>query len=229
MDNYYERTKSMRKKYLKYFSPGCKILDVGCGEGVLLQYLQDNGYLASGVDTDQKCIQAASARNLSVCNQDAIAFLQQNPDTYHGIIASHTIEHLPIHRLEVFVEACFRCLLEEGVLIVITPNVHTLTGCADFWNDPTHVRPFSLRSLEKLLAGAEFHHIEVGYDRDTTLVMRKDLLHWPLDWLRLITGVACYGIAAQYTELFAIARKRQNNPYYTASTRKSRHVRDKAR
>ena len=207
MGNYYERIKVIRRKYLKYFPAGCKMLDVGCAEGTLIRYLSEEGYVVSGVDSDERHTRVASDRQMSVFKQDAIVFLQGNKAAYEGIVCSHVLEHIPVDRVELFIASCYEALVRGGVLLIITPNVHTLTGCADFWNDPSHVRPFSLWSLEKLLTSAGFRMIDIGYDEDTKHRARKDIIHGAVDMLRLVAGFSCYGKAAFYTEIFAVVSR----------------------
>ena len=74
--NYYERTKAIRTKHLKFFPQGCKILDVGCAEGTLMKYMAERGYsvteafvescydipLAGGVVTISKAVHPSRNR-----------------------------------------------------------------------------------------------------------------------------------------------------------------------
>jgi SAM-dependent methyltransferase len=46
--------------------PGSRVLDVGCGDGELLEALQRDGFDAVGVEIDQELIVAASARGVRV-------------------------------------------------------------------------------------------------------------------------------------------------------------------
>ena len=78
MNYYYNYIRNIRKKYLNYFNMSSKVLDIGCGDGVLMKYLQEEGYSVYGVDTDLQAVTHCVKNNLSVFQKDAISFLQEN-------------------------------------------------------------------------------------------------------------------------------------------------------
>ena len=207
MSNYYDHIRNIRKKYLKYFDVNSEVLDIGCGDGVLMKYLNKEGYSAIGVDTDIDSVVHCRENNLTVFPKDAISFLQENKAAFGGIICSHLIEHIPLDRIDPLINSCYGALIEGGVLLVITPNVNNLGGSANFWNDPSHIRPFTRDSLRKLLTKTGFNIINIGYDKDTKLNTRNDLIHFPLDLFRQLFSVFIYGSAGLYTEVFALAKR----------------------
>jgi len=208
MNYYYNYIRNIRKKYLNYFNMSSKVLDIGCGDGVLMKYLQEEGYSVYGIDTDLQAVTHCVKNNLSVFQKDAISFLQKNKNSFGSIICCHVIEHIPINQIAQFIECCYNTLLNNGILLIITPNVHTLEGTANFWNDPSHIRPYTIPCLEKLLTKAGFEIIEIGYDKNTKIIIRNDLIHFVLDAFRIILGFLCYGKPALYTEINVLARKK---------------------
>lgn len=207
MNSYYDHIRNIRKKYLKYFDVNFKILDIGCGDGVLMKYLIEEGYSAIGADTDIDSVAHCREDNLTVFEKDAISFLQENKSAFGGIICSHLIEHIPLDQIVPLINGCYGALIEGGVLLVITPNVNNLGGSANFWNDPTHIRPFTNDSLRKLLTKTGFNIINIGYDKDTKINIRNDMIHFPLDLSRQLFSIFIYGSAGLYTEVFALAKK----------------------
>ena len=207
MSAYYERIRRVRRKYLRHFDGECRVLDVGCGEGTLMKFLLEEGFSVVGVDRDMVAVGRAVERQLSVEEKDFMVFLRENERSFGGIICSHVIEHIPVGQCEAFIGLCYRALTANGIMVIITPNVHTLSGSADFWNDPSHVRPHTLGSVEKLLSDAGFEVVERGFDRETAFTLRKDVLHLPLDLMRLLYGFICYGKATRFSEIFAVGRK----------------------
>jgi len=131
----YERTKLIRQKYVKYFDKAEPIVEVGFGDGMLMKWMQEQGYAVIGVDRNAQWVARASRRDLRVVESDAVQFLLEHEAKFGGIVLSHVIEHVPVERNEALIEACFRSLMSNGVILIITPNVHTLSGAADFWND----------------------------------------------------------------------------------------------
>ena len=203
----YERTKVIRRKYVKYFDKEKPIVDVGFGDGMFMKWMQEQGYAVIGVDQNPRWIERASSRDLRVVESDAAEFLRENEEAFGGIVLSHVIEHIPVERNESLIEACRRSLMGNGVILIITPNVHTLSGPADFWNDPSHVRAHTLESLRRLLTDGGFEVVDLGFDRDTAFRLRKDPLHFPLDLVRLGLGLVCFGWAGRFSEIFAVGRK----------------------
>jgi SAM-dependent methyltransferase len=207
MSAYDERIRRIRRKYLKYLDRGSRVLDLGCGDGAFMKFLREEGFAVVGVDRDGDAVRRAADRQLTVEEKDFLEFLRENQGGFGGIICSHVMEHIPIEQCEAFIRLCYGALTSKGVIVIITPNVHTLAGAADFWNDPSHVRPFPPASLKRLLTGAGFEVIDQGFDHDTRPALRKDGLHLPLDVLRSVMGRLCYGRAAPFSEVFAVAQK----------------------
>ena len=77
VNNYLERIRKTRKKYLKYFDEKNKILEIGCGNGELMKFFQEEGYSIHGVDASLQAVRHCKRLNLSVFHQDAISFLCQ--------------------------------------------------------------------------------------------------------------------------------------------------------
>jgi O-antigen chain-terminating methyltransferase len=204
---YQDRIRKTRRKYLAYFDKRGKILEIGCGSGELIALFQEEGYSIHGVDVNLQAIRHCHKQNLMASHQDALSFLKQNENTYDGIICSHLVEHIAYNDIDIFFECCYKSLTQKGILIIITPNIHHLGGSASFWNDPSHIRPFTVASLRKLLNKFKYQIIDIGYDKDTKITVKKDLLNLPIDIIRILLGFIIYGHSGFYTEVFAIGEK----------------------
>ena len=204
---YYNHIKQLRTKYLKYFSKETQIIDVGCGDGTFIRLLKENNYSVIGIDSDSSCVQQCRNENLSVFKEDAISFLQKNKKQFGGIICSHLIEHFTQDQLNTFIKSCYGALKKNGSMLIITPNINYLGGNANFWNDPTHVRPLTVSSLKKLISKNKFVISNIGYDRDSKLSIRKNLLHFSIDIIRKLLSIIIYGTDGIFIEIFVIAKK----------------------
>ena len=58
-----------------------------------------------------------------------------------------------------FMSECFRVLKPKGIIYLSTPNFRYFLR--DFYNDPTHVRPFTNVSLRKTVEYYGFKSVEV--------------------------------------------------------------------
>lgn len=79
-----------------WVEPGSRVLDLGCGRGVLLEYLvRTKNVVAVGVDYDLAKISAAIKRGLTVYQGDLESFLAAFPDGHFDrVVCSRTLEEL---------------------------------------------------------------------------------------------------------------------------------------
>jgi len=79
-----------------WVEPGSRVLDLGCGRGVLLEYLvQTKKIHAIGVDFDFDKVAACVKRGLTAYQGDLEAFLREFPDGHFDrVIFSRTLEEL---------------------------------------------------------------------------------------------------------------------------------------
>ena len=65
----------------RWIAPGSRVLDLGCGDGVFLEFLRDQRQVrGTGLEIDQDYITAAIARGLNVIEQDMDEGLGNFPD-----------------------------------------------------------------------------------------------------------------------------------------------------
>jgi methionine biosynthesis protein MetW len=77
-----------------HVAPGCRLLDVGCGDGALMAALRDQKSCdARGMEIDAANVAAAMARGLSVIQGDADTDLADYPDAaFDYAILSQTLQ-----------------------------------------------------------------------------------------------------------------------------------------
>ena len=119
---------------------GMRILDYGCGPGDLLLVAKELGYNIDGVDAHARSVEIARSRGLNVSLGDANS-LEYPDETFDAIILQSVIEHIenPVSVLAVL----RRYIRPGGVLIVSAP-----TPGSHFWDDPTHIRPYTPTSFK---------------------------------------------------------------------------------
>ncbi len=153
----------MRSCWIPYFQ-GCKqVLDIGCGEGVLLELLREAGIGAEGIDIDAESVAKAKSKGLKVEREWAQDYLASRSGVFDGIFLGHIVEHMPGDQLLKFLFDCRQAMKPGGVMIILTPNFqHPNVGNHNFWLDITHQRPYPLLLLEKMYQALGMNVVERG-------------------------------------------------------------------
>lgn len=127
-------------------------LDLGCGRGEWLLWLQERGVTALGVDGNPVMVRHCVARGLNVKHADLLHHLQSLPDHSLRLVTSfHVIEHLPFDVLFVMMREIHRVLVPGGLMILETPNPeNVLVGSHTFYHDFSHRAPITPTSIEFL-------------------------------------------------------------------------------
>lgn len=128
-------------------------LDLGCGRGVWLEVLREQGLVGRGVDLNAAAVQEAQVLGLDVQVGDALAWLQAQPDASALVVSAfHLMEHLPFALRLALVTECARVLMPGGLLILETPNPENIwVATHTFHHDPTHSQPLTPDSLAFLV------------------------------------------------------------------------------
>jgi len=156
------------KFYLPYFAQCRRVLDVGCGNGQLVELLSASGIDALGIDLDTRMVESCREKGLHVIQADLFNYLPQQREQFDGIFSSNVIEHFAIKDALQFLQLAFDALRPGGVLLVATPNPESLiVHLHEFWRDATHVRLYSRSLLEFLFSWAGFQDIEAGANPKT--------------------------------------------------------------
>ncbi len=114
-DRVLRHTRALLAGRLDRLAPAGPILDVGCGEGVLLQALKSRGRVAVGLEQGD---QAARSR-LDVREVEIVDF-DDRPGEWAAVVFWHSLEHLREPRGAVS-RAC-SLLAPSGLLIIAVPN-----------------------------------------------------------------------------------------------------------
>lgn len=158
------RINSIRYKDMLPADKGARLLDIACGAGHFLYFLQKKaGFKNSeGIDISPEQIRLAKeAGLLNLFLGDSIEHLRNNPNGYDLITAHHFIEHLTKDEVLDFLEAVMGALKNGGRIIITTGNVASLFGASHICADFTHEGGFTPRSFKQLLKTIGFKEIDV--------------------------------------------------------------------
>ena len=142
------------------------ILDVGCGTGRLVHFLNKNSYQAYGCDTAKEAISLAKKINQdSKIKWGQASQLPYKNDSFDLITSISVIEHLTKTQVQKFLSEATRVLKSGGFIFFVTPNFSSparlLFGKKWFaYKDPTHINFFTPKSLKLLLAKYGFKNVK---------------------------------------------------------------------
>lgn len=100
------------------FAPEAALLDVGCGEGETVEYLQEKGFLAEGLDISKKMLEKGLARNPGLKLKEGEAdFLDYSSYTFDGVFMECVLSLINM-QTEALHEAY--CVLKKGGFLIIS-------------------------------------------------------------------------------------------------------------
>ena len=142
---------------------GLTALDLGCGRGEWISYLQENGFDAKGVDSSPIMVKQCQAHGLNVQLLDLLMAIRQQSDSSFDLISAlHVAEHLEFPVLYRLVAEAFRILKPNGALVLETPNPENLSvGSHTFYHDHTHRNPLTPSALSFLLGYHGYERLDV--------------------------------------------------------------------
>ncbi|MBN1472206.1 MAG: class I SAM-dependent methyltransferase [Syntrophaceae bacterium] len=163
--SYTQREHVFKKRFSKFLpsSKDAAILDIGCGLGFFLWFLQQGGYTnVVGIDVSPQQIEVAEnhgVKGLQLC--DWKTYLVDKHSQFDFILLDNVIEHL--HKDEI-VEMLARILLSlkpGGRVYVSTPNAGSPFGIAHAFIDFTHEVYFTPASLSQVILSCGFSSVYV--------------------------------------------------------------------
>jgi len=138
--------------------PG-RILDIGCGRGLLLYYLKRQGWKVSGTENNRETCETIEQRFSIPMNPGEAGTYYLPKASFDGVVLWHVLEHLkdPVMALA----EAGRLLKRNGFLIIALPNLESVQ--AKFFKEhwfhlsfPYHLHHFSFSSLKTLAEGNGF-------------------------------------------------------------------------
>jgi len=155
--------------YEKYFSEclpsdsNSAILDIGCGNGSILWWLQNKGFLNSeGIDLNHDQIEIG--KKLGVKNikcGDWRDYLKGKDSLYSVIFLRDVIEHFNKEEVVNLLKQCLKSLKKRGKVIIQVPNAASPFFGRIRYGDFTHELAFTKRSLLQLLKTCSYKKIQI--------------------------------------------------------------------
>ena len=141
----------------EFLAPATRVLDLGCGPGVVIKYLRENfSCPVLGVEPSKVAADfARSEYGLPVYGGTLDDFLRSDGVAEFGvIILHHVFEHLPDPVASL--RALRRRMAKDGVLYVEVPDVSSFSKPVDHFFDAMHLWSFTPATLRATLSRGGF-------------------------------------------------------------------------
>lgn len=116
-ENMENRVHPFLEKFANMLS-GKKVLDIGCGPGVYLEWFRENGLEAMGIDLSDSFIEICSSKGLNVRKMDMEQPLLY-PHSFDGLWAVTSLLHVPKEKVPVVIKEWARLLKPNGILFLV--------------------------------------------------------------------------------------------------------------
>lgn len=139
--DYYSLAKKHRRApYIDYYLGNRRVLDAGCGEGLMLARYSN----WQGIDIDPELVRKCQSKGFQA-EVMSVLNIQFPECSFDGVHAAQMIEHFPPAQALTFLQEASKILKPGGLLLLTTPGIKRV------WNTFSHIRPYPPISLYKLL------------------------------------------------------------------------------
>lgn len=146
------------------------VVDLGCGQGDFLNECRTAGRDARGFDLLEKWASYCRSQGLRAERANVLEGVPLPDASVDVVFAQSVLEHVEPNA---FLREISRVLRPGGRCILSAP-----TPEHQFWDDPTHVRPYTIKAIETLFAMFDYDVIHTNY-------VFAELLGMRLTWNKL--------------------------------------------
>lgn len=153
-----------------WIPPSASVVDLGCGQGDFLDACRTAGREAQGFDLLERWAAHCRDRGLRAAQGNVLEGIPLADASVDVVFAQSVLEHVEPTR---FLTEIARVLRPGGRAILSAP-----TPESQFWDDPTHLRPYTIKAIVTLYEMFGFRVIHSNY-------IFAELLGTKVTWNRL--------------------------------------------
>ena len=169
------KEKHIRYRFIDSLHKGATVLDLGCGDGRFQMRLREYRHDLQFISVDKYDFSdkfPAQTFHKTDITKEALPICSGTVD---AVFCAHVLEHVCSHAL--ILSEVRRVLKPNGSVYIETPSTRSLfipslgiwgrqEGTINFYDDPTHFRPFTRRSLYRIGEKIGIKHIKTGFARN---------------------------------------------------------------
>jgi len=156
---------------------GATILDIGSGKGNHLLGFSRFGLKPSGLDKRPECLEAVCDFDIRACDLEGEPFPFDN-NSFDFVYSKSVLEH--VTNTDNLVGESLRVLKPGGMALMLTPDWRSQR--ASFWDDYTHVKPFTRKGLQNAMRINGFENVECSYFRQLPI-------EWAHPWMGILVAL----------------------------------------
>jgi 2-polyprenyl-3-methyl-5-hydroxy-6-metoxy-1,4-benzoquinol methylase len=123
-----------------------RLLDVGCGDGALLEVATHSGWDAEGTDVASAVVRYAREKRGLTVHHGVVEDLRLVPNSFDVVVLNHVLEHVRDPRATL---THLRDLLKaDGVIRIEVPNVASLSSMTQILQSKCHLKKNRWRHYE---------------------------------------------------------------------------------
>ena len=144
------------------------LLDIGCGRGDQLKAFSEIGYNVSGCDFDIASKEFCLPHDVQILDIEKELISKKN-NSVDVVFSKSVIEHL--NNPEQLLNESLRILSPGGRAVIMCPSWMHM-GWGPFYQDHTHVTPFTLPSLRDIMIKTGFTNVKVYHFRQLPFIWK---------------------------------------------------------
>lgn len=118
---YYAKDRWEHKKGLDLINPAEKVLEIGCGDGVFLEFLKKKGVQEiEAIELNEQAVSTLKKAGYNVHRENIQAFSETHKAMYDVVCFFQVLEH--IHDIKSFLDSALLTLKPGGKMIIAVPN-----------------------------------------------------------------------------------------------------------
>ena len=152
---------------------GMKMLEPGVGRGEHLREFKNLGLEVKGLDVSKEAVALSPDLDIEVYDADDNRWPFDN-DSFDVVYSKSFIEHLT--NPSMYVTEAYRVLKPGGLLLTLTPDWEV--NYKKFFDDYTHVSPFTYVSLNNIQKSAGFIDVDAYKFRQLPIVWKYPIMNY---------------------------------------------------
>jgi 2-polyprenyl-3-methyl-5-hydroxy-6-metoxy-1,4-benzoquinol methylase len=154
------------------------LLDVGSGKGNHLVAFDRLGFDVTGLDSKKECVDILKDFNIVECNIETESFPFED-NSFDVVFSKSVLEH--VANADNFLQEVYRVVRPGGRAILMTPDWDS--NHRTFWDDYTHVKAWTRKSLQNAMLIHGFEDVECSYFRQLPVLWRHPALKIVCDFV----------------------------------------------